>query len=105
MIEELKKENDEDLEEKERCNMEREENTNTARRTARDVNDISARIALAISEVATLKEKIAAKVQQMKDLRKEIVGAKQIRDEETKEFEAKKVHDEASKSIVIKAME
>merc|ERR1719375_1073086 len=72
MVSDLHRENDKDLEEKERCEADRMENTNIAKKTSQQIDDVTAKISRRNAKVAELNTKIVAKRNNVKNLELQI---------------------------------
>merc|ERR1719159_830615 len=103
MVETLKEEEGKDLETKETCESEREEDTKSAREYSLKIDDFTDVITRNEARIAELKaeiEKLEASIKQMKEDLKE---AKRTREDEKAAFEAALADDEAAAKLIAQA--
>jgi chromosome segregation ATPase len=99
MLDDLKKEEEEDLSKKEYCEKERSEKTQTAKITSKEIDVNSEAIDRLTSEIAAANKAIDEIEEQVKDLQAEVKDAKEQREKETPRYLADKADD--SKAIVL----
>jgi len=103
MISDLHAESNADLETKEKCEQDRDENTAIARRTSYVVDEQTAVIVRKKHQVDELNAKIAAAEDAIAQANAKLDEATKNRAAEKKQYEASKADDEAAKHLVEKA--
>jgi chromosome segregation ATPase len=99
MLEDLRKEEAEDLSQKEYCEKERMEKTQTAKMTSKEIDLNSDTIDRLTSEIAAANKSIEEIVEQVTELKAEVKDAKEQREKETPRYLADKADD--SKAITL----
>merc|ERR1719160_2484166 len=105
MVEELKKEADEDLKVKEKCESEREEKTAEARDLSVQIDDFTDVMTRNKARIAELEGLIEVKKEENIQMEKDLVEAKRTREDEKAAFEAALADDEAAAELIMKAKE
>merc|ERR1719235_2354708 len=99
MLEDLRKEEEEDLEKKEYCEKERSEKTQIAKMTSKEIDVNSETIDRLTSEIAAANKAIEEIDEQVTELKGEVKDAKEQREKETPRYLADKADD--SKAITL----
>jgi len=105
MVEELKKEADEDLKVKEKCESEREEKTAEARDLSVQIDDFTDVMTRNKARIAELEGLIKVKEEENIQMEKDLVEAKRTREDEKAAFEAGLADDEKAAELIKKAKE
>lgn len=105
MVETLKKEEAEDLEKKETCESQREEDTASARKLSLNIDDLTDVMTRNQAKIEELKKIIEEKEAEIKEMEKALAEATANREKEKLAYEAAKADDEAAAELIKKAKE
>jgi len=105
MVEKLKEEEEADLETKETCETEREEDTKSARDLSVEIDDFTDVITRNTARIAELKEEIEKLEAAIKQSKEDLFEAKRTREDEKAAFEASLADDEAAAKLIKQAKE
>jgi len=105
MVATLKEEEAKDLETKETCETNREDNTASARKHSLNIDDLTDTITRNTAKIAELKGLIEAKEAENKQLAEDLEEATKNREKEKLQFEAAKADDEAAAKLIQQAMD
>jgi len=105
MIETLQEEENTDLEQKEQCEKDREEQTASARKLSVQIDDFTDEITKNTARIAELQGIIETKTEEIAQMKKDLETAKRAREDEKAAFEADLADDEKAAELVGKAME
>jgi len=105
MVETLKKEEGADLEKKETCESQREEDTASARKLSLNIDDLTDVMTRNEAKIKELKAIIEEKEAEIKKMEEELAEATANREKEKLAYEAAKADDEAAAELIKKAME
>jgi chromosome segregation ATPase len=105
MLEDLRKEEEEDLSKKEYCEKERSEKTQTAKMTSKEIDVNSETIDRLTSEIAAANKAIEEIDEQVAELKGEVKDAKEQREKETPRYVADKADDTKAITLIETAVE
>jgi len=105
MIETLQEEETTDLEQKEQCEKDREEDTASARQLSVEIDDFTDVISQNTARIAELQGLIETKEAEIAEMKKDLEEAKRTRADEKAAFEAALADDEAAAELITKAMD
>jgi chromosome segregation ATPase len=100
MLDDLRKEEEEDLEKKEYCEKERSEKTQIARMTSKEIDVNSETIDRLTSEIAAANKAIEEIDDQVEELKHEVKDAKEQREKETPRYLADKADDSTAITLI-----
>merc|ERR1719235_744645 len=105
MLEDLRKEEEEDLSKKEHCEKERSEKTQTAKMTSKEIDVNSETIDRLTSEIAAANKAIEEIDEQVAELKGEVKDAKEQREKETPRYLADKADDAKAITLIETAVD
>merc|ERR1719327_1057834 len=105
MLEDLRKEEAEDLSKKEYCEKERSEKTQTAKMTSKEIDVNSQTIDRLTSEIAAANKAIEEIDEQVAELKAEVKDAKEQREKETPRYLADKADDTKAITLIDTAVD
>merc|ERR1719453_996990 len=105
MLDDLKKEEEEDLSKKEYCEKERSEKTQIAHMTSKEIDVNSETIDRLTSEIAAANAAIEEIDEQVKELKAEVKDAKEQREKETPRYLADKADDSTAITLIETAVD